>query len=101
MVISLERDIVKIGTGLFKTKGVVSNKVEIDVFFSLSDFIKMSKPKKPALIIIYDNDKPRLEWLCVEKWQAKVDELALVDLINKMPHIKLLPRFQKLKDKYK
>ncbi|HCE1979068.1 TPA: competence protein CoiA family protein [Vibrio parahaemolyticus] len=98
---SLERDIVKIGTGLFKTKGVVSNKVEIDVFFSLSDFIKMSKPKKPALIIIYDNDKPRLEWLCIEKWQDKVDEMALVDLINKMPNIKLLPRFQKLKDKYK
>ncbi len=98
---SLERDIVKIGTGLFKTKGVVSNKVEIDVFFSLSDFIKMSKPKKPALIIIYDNDKPRLEWLCVQKWQDKVGELALVDLINKMPNINLLPRFQKLKDKYK
>lgn len=71
------------------------------MFFSLSDFIKMSKPKKPALIIIYDNDKPRLEWLCVEKWQEKVNEMALVDLINKMPHIKLLPRFQKLKDKYK
>ncbi|MCR9532989.1 competence protein CoiA family protein [Vibrio alginolyticus] len=98
---SLERDIVKIGTGLFKTKGVVSNKVEIDVFFSLSDFIKMSKPKKPALIIIYDNDKPRLEWLCIEKWQDKVNELALVDLINKMPNINLLPRFQNLKEKYK
>ncbi|MBG0757714.1 competence protein CoiA family protein [Vibrio cidicii] len=98
---SLERDIVKIGTGLFKTKGVVSNKVEIDVFFSLSDFIKMSKPTKPALLIVYDKRKPRLEWLCIDKWQDKVDELALVDLINKMPNIKLLPRFQKLKDKYK
>ncbi|EJG0750538.1 hypothetical protein C4G89_RS07470 [Vibrio parahaemolyticus] len=98
---SLERDIVKIGTGLFKTTGVVSNKVEIDVFFSLSDFIKMSKPTKPALLIVHDKGKPRLEWLCIDKWQAKVDELALVDLINKMPNIKLLPRFKKLKDKYK
>ncbi|EGR0589958.1 hypothetical protein L7E35_001268 [Vibrio parahaemolyticus] len=98
---SLEKDIVKIGTGLVRTTGVVSDKVEIDVFFSLSDFIKMSKPTKPALLIIYDKVKPKLEWLCIEKWQAKVDELALVDLINKMPNIKLLPRFEKLKDKYK
>ncbi|HHC7173463.1 TPA: competence protein CoiA family protein [Vibrio parahaemolyticus] len=98
---SLEKNIVKIGTGLYKTTGVVSNKVEIDVFFSISDFINMSKPTKPALLIVYDKRKPRLEWLCIDKWQAKVDELALVDLINKMPNIKLLPRFQKLKDKYK
>ncbi|WP_458063573.1 competence protein CoiA family protein [Vibrio parahaemolyticus] len=98
---SLEKDIEKIGTGLFKTTGVVSNKVEIDVFFSLSDFINMSKPTKPALLIVHDKGKPRLEWLCIEKWQDKVDELALVDLINKMPNIKLLPRFQNLKDKYK
>ncbi|HBC3951016.1 TPA: hypothetical protein KD869_004837 [Vibrio parahaemolyticus] len=98
---SLDKDIEKIGIGLFKTTGIVSNKVEIDVFFSLSDFIKMSEPTKPALLIIYNKDEPRLEWLCVQKWQDKVDELALVNLINKMPHIKLLPRFQKLKDKYK
>ncbi len=98
---SLDKDIVRLKTGLVRTTGVVSDKVEIDVFFSLSDFIKMSEPKKPALIIIYDNDKPKLEWLSVKKWQDKVDELALVDLINKMPNIKLLPRFQKLKDKYK
>ncbi|MGD1464385.1 competence protein CoiA family protein [Vibrio harveyi] len=98
---SLEKDIVKIGTGLVRATGVVSNKVEIDVFFSLSELINMSKPTKPALLIIYNKDEPRLEWLCVQKWQDKVDELALVNLINKMPHIKLLPRFQKLKDKYK
>ncbi|HGZ6883848.1 TPA: competence protein CoiA family protein [Vibrio parahaemolyticus] len=98
---SLEKATVKLNTGLFKTKGVVSDKVEIDVFFSLSDLINMSKPTKPALLIVYDKVKPRLEWLCVQKWQAKVDELALVDLINKMPNIKLLPRFEKLKDKYK
>lgn len=98
---SLDKDIVRLKTGLVRTTGVVSNKVEIDVFFSLSDLIDMAKPKKPALLIIYNNDKPRLEWLCVQKWQAKVDELALVDLINKMPNIKLLPRFEKLKDKYK
>ncbi|WP_029804771.1 competence protein CoiA family protein [Vibrio parahaemolyticus] len=98
---SLDKDIVRLKTGLVRTTGVVSNKVEIDVFFSLSDFINMSKPTKPALLIVHDKGKPRLEWLCIEKWQDKVDELALVDLINKMPHIKLLPRFQKLKDKYK
>ncbi|ODW90364.1 hypothetical protein BBL97_00390 [Vibrio parahaemolyticus] len=98
---SLEKATVKLNTGLFKTKGVVSDKVEIDVFFSLSDLINMSKPTKPALLIVYDKVKPRLEWLCVQKWQDKVDELALVDLINKMPNIKLLPRFEKLKDKYK
>ncbi|KFK56722.1 competence protein CoiA family protein [Vibrio vulnificus] len=98
---SLEKATVKLNTGLFKTKGVVSDKVEIDVFFSLSDLINMSKPTKPALLIVYDKVKPRLEWLCVQKWQDKVDELALVDLINKMPNINLLPRFQKLKDKYK
>ncbi|WP_281950236.1 competence protein CoiA family protein [Vibrio parahaemolyticus] len=98
---SLEKDIIKIGTGLYKTTGVVSDKVEIDVFFSLSDFINMSKPTKPALLIVYDKRKPRIEWLCIEKWQDKVNELALVDLINKMPNINLLPRFQKLKDKYK
>ncbi|EKG0006155.1 hypothetical protein O1D82_003669 [Vibrio cholerae] len=98
---SLDKDIVRLKTGLVRTTGVVSNKVEIDVFFSLSDFINMSKPTKPALLIIYNKDEPRLEWLCVQKWQDKVDELALVNLINKMPHIKLLPRFQKLKDKYK
>nr|WP_237725455.1 competence protein CoiA family protein [Vibrio parahaemolyticus] len=98
---SLDNDIIKIGTGLLRTTGVVSNKVEIDVFFSLSDFINMSKPTKPALLIIYNKGKPKLEWLSVKKWQDKVDELALVDLINKMPNIKLLPRFQKLKDKYK
>ncbi|TOI97562.1 competence protein CoiA family protein [Vibrio parahaemolyticus] len=98
---SLDNDIIKIGTGLLRTTGVVSNKVEIDVFFSLSDFIKMSEPTNPALLIIYNKGKPKLEWLCIKKWQAKVDELALVDLINKMPNIKLLPRFQKLKDKYK
>ncbi|HCH2231323.1 TPA: hypothetical protein NKS39_000075 [Vibrio parahaemolyticus] len=98
---SLDKDIIKIGTGLVRATGVVSNKVEIDVFFSLSDFIKMSEPTNPALLIIYNKGKPKLEWLCIKKWQAKVDELALVDLINKMPNIKLLPRFQKLKDKYK
>lgn len=98
---SLDKDIVRLKTGLVRTTGVVSNKVEIDVFFSLSDFIKMSKPTKPALLIVYDKRKPRLEWLCIEKWQDKVNEMAVVDLINKMPHIKLLPRFQKLKDKYK
>ncbi|EJG2157337.1 competence protein CoiA family protein [Vibrio parahaemolyticus] len=98
---SFDKDIVRLKTGLVRTTGVVSNKVEIDVFFSLSDFIKMSEPTKPALLIIYENDKPRLEWLCIKKWQDKVDELALVDLINKMPNINLLPRFQKLKDKYK
>ncbi|HHX8576463.1 TPA: competence protein CoiA family protein [Vibrio alginolyticus] len=98
---SLDKDIVRLNTGLVRTKGIVSNKVEIDVFFSLSDLINMSKPTKPALLIVYDKVKPRLEWLCIEKWQDKVDELALVDLINKMPNIKLLPRFQKLKDKYK
>ncbi|MGT3802228.1 competence protein CoiA family protein [Vibrio cholerae] len=98
---SLDKDIEKIGSGLFKTTGIVSNKVEIDVFFSLSDLINMSKPKYPALLIVYDKRKLRLEWLCVHKWQDKVDELALVDLINKMPNINLLPRFQKLKDKYK
>ncbi|HCG7222289.1 TPA: hypothetical protein N2854_001539 [Vibrio parahaemolyticus] len=98
---SLDKDIEKIGIGLFKTTGIVSNKVEIDVFFSISDFINMSKPTKPALLIVYDKRKPRLEWLCVQKWQDKVDELALVDLINKMPNIKLLPRFQHLKEKYK
>ncbi|EJP3281778.1 hypothetical protein J7989_23125 [Vibrio parahaemolyticus] len=98
---SLDKDIVRLKTGLVRTTGVVSNKVEIDVFFSLSDLIDMAKPTKPALLIVYDKDRPRLEWLCVEKWQEKVNEMALVDLINKMPHIKLLPRFQKLKDKYK
>ncbi|EJN3366000.1 competence protein CoiA family protein [Vibrio parahaemolyticus] len=98
---SLDKDTVRLKTGLVRTTGVVSNKVEIDVFFSLSDFIKMSKPTKPALLIVYDKRKPRLEWLCIEKWQDKVNELALVDLINKMPNINLLPRFQKLKDKYK
>ncbi|HHC7200382.1 TPA: competence protein CoiA family protein [Vibrio parahaemolyticus] len=98
---SLEKATVKLNTGLFKTKGVVSDKVEIDVFFSLSDLINMSKPTKPALLIVYDKGKPRLEWLCIKKWQDKVNELALVDLINKMPNINLLPRFQKLKDKYK
>ncbi|MEK2215873.1 competence protein CoiA family protein [Vibrio parahaemolyticus] len=98
---SFDKDIVRLKTGLVRTTGVVSNKVEIDVFFSISDFINMSKPTKPALLIVYDKRKPRLEWLCIEKWQDKVDELALVDLINKMPNIKLLPRFQKLKDKYK
>ncbi|WP_341852596.1 competence protein CoiA family protein [Vibrio vulnificus] len=98
---SLDKDIEKVGTGLLKTTGIVSNKVEIDVFFSLSDLINMSKPTKPALLIVYDKVKPRLEWLCIEKWQDKVDELALVDLINKMPNIKLLPRFQHLKEKYK
>ncbi|MEK2288690.1 competence protein CoiA family protein [Vibrio parahaemolyticus] len=98
---SLDQDIVRLKTGLVRTTGVVSNKVEIDVFFSLSDFIKMSKPTKPALLIVYDKRKPRLEWLCIDKWQAKVDELALFDLINKMPNINLLPRFQKLKEKYK
>nr|WP_322524491.1 competence protein CoiA family protein [Vibrio alginolyticus] len=98
---SLDKDTVRLKTGLVRTTGVVSNKVEIDVFFSLSDLINMSKPKYPALLIVYDKHKPRLEWLCVQKWQDKVDELALVDLINKMPHIKLLPSFQELKDKYK
>ncbi|EOV1954920.1 competence protein CoiA family protein [Vibrio parahaemolyticus] len=98
---SLEKDMVKIGTGLYKTTGVVSDKVEIDVFFSLSDLLNMSKPTNPALLIIYNKGKPKLEWLCIKKWQDKVDELALVDLINKMPNIKLLPRFQKLKGKYK
>ncbi|EII5671173.1 hypothetical protein LHO99_004639, partial [Vibrio parahaemolyticus] len=98
---SLDKDIVRLKTGLVRAKGIVSNKVEIDVFFSLSDLIDMAKPTKPALLIVYDNDKPRLEWLCVQKWQDKVDELALVDLINKMPNINLLPRFQKLKEKYK
>ncbi|EIE5869548.1 hypothetical protein O8Q24_000113 [Vibrio parahaemolyticus] len=98
---SLDKDIVRLKTGLVRTKGIVSNKVEIDVFFSLLDLIDMAKPTKPALLIVYDKDRPRLEWLCVEKWQEKVNEMALVDLINKMPHIKLLPRFQKLKDKYK
>ncbi|WJE05700.1 competence protein CoiA family protein [Vibrio parahaemolyticus] len=98
---SLEKDTVKLNTGLLKTTGVVSDKVEIDVFFSLSELISMSKPTKPTLLIVYDKDRPKLEWLCIEKWQDKVDELALVDLINKMPHIKLLPRFQNLKDKYK
>ncbi|HIF5679777.1 competence protein CoiA family protein [Vibrio chagasii] len=98
---SLDKDTVRLKTGLVRTTGVVSNKVEIDVFFSLSDLLNMSKTTKPALLIGYDIRKPKLEWLCIDKWQAKVDELALVDLINKMPNIKLLPRFQKLKDKYK
>ncbi len=98
---SLDKDTVRLKTGLVRTTGVVSNKVEIDVFFSLSDLLNMSKTTKPALLIVYDIRKPKLEWLCIDKWQAKVDELALVDLINKMPNIKLLPRFQKLKDKYK
>lgn len=98
---SLDKDTVRLKTGLVRTTGVVSNKVEIDVFFSLSDFIKMSNPTKPALLIVYNKRKPRLEWLCVQKWQDKVNEMALVDLINKMPNIKLLPRFQKLKHKYK
>ncbi|EJG1745040.1 hypothetical protein BWH98_RS00060 [Vibrio parahaemolyticus] len=98
---SLDNDIIKIGTGLVRATGVVSNKVEIDVFFSLSDFIKMSEPTNPALLIIYNKGKPKLEWLCIKKWQDKVNELALVDLINKMPNIKLLPRFQKLKETYK
>nr|WP_277813826.1 competence protein CoiA family protein [Vibrio parahaemolyticus] len=98
---SLDKDTVRLKTGLVRTTGVVSDKVEIDVFFSLSDFIKMSEPTNPTLLIIYNKDEPKLEWLCVEKWQEKVNEMALVDLINKMPNIKLLPRFQKLKDKYK
>lgn len=98
---SLDKDTVRLKTGLVRTIGVVSNKVEIDVFFSLSDFIKMSEPTNPALLIIYNKGKPKLEWLCIDKWEDKVNEMALVDLINKMPHIKLLPRFQKLKDKYK